>query len=718
MNGNEEILARSQRNNGTKQTYSEHVNGVKNKSLENVEAFECFLQDQEKVKLYKKIINNAAEYHDLGKLNKENQSVFLGERTESKLPIDHRDAGVNYLLGDDFERIEATMVYAHHYPGLPNIVDEKVKNNPFRFANAIDDTKVHLNEYLDLHKKLIGTQSEKDIKNNRWKSMEYRMLLSCLVDADYTDASGDYISSSLPCWEKRLSQLDSYVEGLSKKSESNERNHLRKLFYDRSKNADTNNRIEYCDSPVGSGKTTSIMAHMLNVALKHNLRHIIIVLPYTNIISQTVQVLRKAIVLNGENAEEIVAEHHHQVEFENEKNHYLATTWKAPVIVTTAVQFFETLASNQPTKLRKLCQLPGSAIIFDEYHAMLPAKFMLPAWMWINDLTNHWGCRVCMSSATSNKIWDIDAFKFKSAPKVTALLKSEEAELLKKLEKTRVKLNFNLIKKNEVFTLSKFVNYLDGFDGSKVVVFNTVKNAAYFADYLRKNGYDVLHLSSALTPEDREKIIDEINWRLDPSNNYPKNWILSTTSCVECGLNFSFNYGFCELRSIQSAIQLSGRVNRGNEFEYAELIVFRIRDDNFTVNRQFEQEIAVFERLLESEAINNIDITELVTIAFEEAYKMKEDNSVEIINKEKCRAFESVANNFQIIDDYTITVAASQKLVKKIQSGVSVSATEFQRGSVNVSKSQFNKLELLDEGIPFLSEEQYDTFLGYMKTLV
>lgn len=718
MNENEVILARSQRHDGTKQTYAEHINGVKHKSIENVKAFGGFLQNQEKEDLYEKVINNAAEYHDLGKLNKENQRVFHSERTEGKLPVDHRDAGVQHLLGNDREKIDATLIYAHHYPGLPNIDEERVKNDSFRFDNAVADTENHLNDYLDLHKQLTGAQSEEKMSKYRWKPMEYRMLLSCLVDADYTDASGNYVHSPSTCWEKRLSNLDHYVEGLSKKSESNERNHLRTLFYERSKSAATNNRIEYCDSPVGSGKTTAIMAHMLNVAIKHDLRHIIIVLPYTNIISQTVNVLRKAIVLDGENPEEIVAEHHHQVVFENYNNQYLATTWKAPVIVTTAVQFFETLASNQPVKLRKLNQLAGSAIIFDEYHAMLPAKLMLPAWMWINDLTTNWGCYACMSSATSNKIWDIDAFKSKTSQQVAALLNGDEAEQLKKLEKSRVRLNFDQVKDNKVFTLNKFIDYLDKFDGSKIVVFNTIKNAAYFAYIMRKKGYDVLHLSSALTPEDREAILDEINWRLDPNNNYPKNWILSTTSCVECGINFSFNYGFCELRSLQSAIQLSGRVNRGNEFKYAELIVFRIIDDNFTVNQQFKNEIAVFERLIESEVIDHMDTTQLVTISFEEAYKMKEDKSEEIIKKEKCKAFEFVASNFQVIDDDTITVAASQKLVEKIKSNIFISETEFQRGSVNVSKSKFKELELTEAGIPFLLKEQYDNFLGYMKSLV
>lgn len=73
-----------------------------------------------------------------------------------------------------------------------------------------------------------------------------------------------------------------------------------------------------------------------------------------------------------------MAELHHQVDFDNSKYKYLATTLRAPIIVTTAVEFFETLASNQPAKLRKLHQLTGSAIILDEYHTMLPLKLCSP----------------------------------------------------------------------------------------------------------------------------------------------------------------------------------------------------------------------------------------------------------------------------------------------------------------------------------------------------
>ena len=78
--------------------------------------------------------------------------------------------------------------------------------------------------------------------------------------------------------------------------------------------------MEYCDSPVGTGKTTAVMIHMLKKADQYHFRHIFVVLPYTNIISQTVRILREALVLPGENPEAVVAENHHQADFE--KNEY------------------------------------------------------------------------------------------------------------------------------------------------------------------------------------------------------------------------------------------------------------------------------------------------------------------------------------------------------------------------------------------------------------
>ena len=90
------------------------------------------------------------------------------------------------------------------------------------------------------------------------------------------------------------------------------------------------------------------MAHMLQAAITGNLRHIFVVLPYTNIIKQSVEVYRKSLVLPGEIPEEIVAENHHEVNFQTVDLRQLTTLWSSPIIVTTAVQFFRNIRNGDP----------------------------------------------------------------------------------------------------------------------------------------------------------------------------------------------------------------------------------------------------------------------------------------------------------------------------------------------------------------------------------
>lgn len=383
-------LAHSSRKEKLAQSYRDHVGGVVRNARKNVESILQFAEGKNS-KDYLGIVGTAALYHDLGKLPSENQAVLRGEKESDTLDIEHRDAGVKHLLGDDLERPAATLVYAHHYPGLPNMNKEINRSNRFRFPDAMDDSDDNLSTYLDIHQHAI-----KDLDgiidtnpSTKLSAMEYRILLSCLVDADYSDTAGKELPAAKTRWSERLERLDYYVNALHRQASDpdSERNQLRNELYAWCRSAPLNGPVEYCDSPVGTGKTTAVMARTLKVADEKGLRHILVVVPYINIISQTVEVLREALVLEGENPLEIVAEHHHQADFDSIDLRHLATTWTAPIIVTTAVQFFETLASNMPSKLRKLHQLPGSAVIIDESHAVLPIKLMLPAWKWIMELT-------------------------------------------------------------------------------------------------------------------------------------------------------------------------------------------------------------------------------------------------------------------------------------------------------------------------------------------
>lgn len=714
-------LAHSARNGNPPQSYREHVTGVVGRACNNVNKISPFVE-AEKADCYLGIVKDAATYHDLGKLAVQNQAVLSNTAKHEHLPIEHRDAGVKHLLGSALEHPSATLAYAHHYPGLPNLMEQKTQSFPFRFSAAMADSDDHLQEYLDLHNKqtdcVIGQNSGNPTP--KLSSMEYRILLSCLVDADYSDTAGEQLPCPKTCWTERLKKLDCYVHNLQMNSynSQSERNQLRSEFYGCCRNVATVEPVEYCDSPVGTGKTTAVVAHMLKSAAKNGLHHIFVVLPYTNIIFQTVEVLRKALVLDGENPAEIVAEHHHQADFDSIELRHLASTWTAPIIVTTAVQFFETIASNLPSKLRKLHQLPGSGIIIDESHAVLPLKLMPPAWYWITELKNKWGCRFCLCSGTSFKFWENPVFVKISDTKVSPLLTSELSQKLERFESNRIHLNVWAQDVPHFQNISELVRYIDNYHGSRLVVLNTVRSAAFLAITLQSSGHDVLHLSTALTPNDREVVINEVKRRFDPTTNYNTDWTLVATSCVECGMDFSFRYGFCELRSLQSYLQLGGRISRNSEYDDSSLICFTVTADGLGFNPSFEIPKNVFKKQIQSGQLSTLTITNAVSESFDMECREMGGLSDEICKHERKNAFVDIAEDFRVIPDDTITVIADPDLSEKLRTGAVVSTRELQRGSVNLRKSVIKQLHIKDSELPSLNTRQYDSFLGYMKSLL
>ena len=189
---------------------------------------------------------------------------------------------------------------------------------------------------------------------NALHPMFLRIGLSCLVDADHFDTARNYrtetASPEVPLRPMdRLALLDAHVKFLGASSKS-DRNAVRAAVYETCRNAKVGGGLIACDSPVGTGKTTAIMVHLLRTASEKlpQLRRIFIVLPFTNIIDQSVDVYRRALVGLGENSDEVVAAHYHRAEFANIELRQHTYRWNAPIIVTTAVQFFQTLASNRP----------------------------------------------------------------------------------------------------------------------------------------------------------------------------------------------------------------------------------------------------------------------------------------------------------------------------------------------------------------------------------
>ena len=419
-------------------------------------------------------------------------------------------------------------------------------------------------------------------------SVLLRLALSCLVDADHFDASRhDRQAFSVTSPElgptARLELLDRYVAGLAE-GKDDERTRLRQDVYRDCRNADQSDEsLLACDSPVGSGKTTAIMAHLLNVAAARRLRRVFVVLPYTNIIDQSVSVYRKSLVRTGEDPSRIVAAHHHRAEFDSLAARHLTHLWNSPVVVTTAVQFFETLAACRTGALRKLHQVAGSVIFIDEAHAALPAHLWPIAWKWLQELKTDWGCYFVVGSGSLSRFWELPEF-VDSPPTVPDLVNVRVRDESLDREAARVTYQSH----PDPMNLTMLEPWLLQLPGPRLLIVNTVQSAAVIARHLadwesrdnwQSNHPQVEHLSTALTPTHRAITLNRVIERL--KNKDDRDWTLVATSCVEAGVDFSFRTGVRERACLNSLLQIAGRVNRGSEYETADVWDIQLVHDSW-----------------------------------------------------------------------------------------------------------------------------------------
>lgn len=701
------------------QTYKQHVSEVVRMATDFAEKAAAYSAYGP---LLRDAVGYSAAFHDLGKLDDGNQ-IMLRTGSNGSLPIKHWDAGAAHLMIFHkylANRLAALFVHSHH-GGLPSIIEESIKKaGMFREPSAIENTDTWLTRYLEVHAAEVGVcgVSDLDWKGKAANPLFMRMALSCLVDADHTD-SARYSGNAVPEGEvlleaeKRLTALDNYVTNIPLDEGKEERNALRRQVYDACRFAQpAENGLIACDSPVGTGKTTAVMAHLLNVAKEKGLRRIFVVLPFTNIIDQSVEVYRKALLLDGEEPERVVAAHHHKAEFEEEANRAFSFLWNAPVTVTTAVQFFETLSSNHPATLRKLHQLAGSAIFIDEAHAALPAHLWPQAWKWLQTLVRDWGCYIVMASGSLTRFWELPEFTERPET-LSELVAPEVAESAMKAEKQRITYKV----KDEAMSLDKLCRWIEELPGTRLVILNTVQSAAVVARELsRRHGRNkVEHLSTALAPVHRKATINRVKERLlDKQDN---DWTLVATSCVEAGVDFSFRTAARELCSFVSALQTAGRANRSGEFGTSELWGFKVRPGELLREHPaFKLSAQVLAEMYRE----NLMAPEHCSEAMRREVRNRNQGMCAvdpIVKAEKKSNFPEVNKEFCVIPSNTMTVIVDEELRRRIENHEQIDFREIQMKSVSIytAKAMYFAVAPL-QGCYDLSAWTlaYDDFLGYM----
>lgn len=711
-----DYLAHSAKKGHLAQTYAAHVQGVCERTLKYANEAECYAKRSNGQ--LPSIAQCSAIWHDLGKLDDCNQAVLRGEVTSSHLPVNHVDAGVAALL-DQGCLYAALAVYAHHR-GLPDMEAEYAKGSAiFRDERLPEREAVNfaLDKLCRSHEAMIPLEEgRREEAYEGDQALFFRMLLSCLADADHSDAAaadGQYPENNdMPKLRagERLASLDKYVASLEK---DDERSQLRNQMYFACRNAEIDSDFTDCDSPVGSGKTTAIMAHLLRQAVQRNARRIFVILPYTSIITQSVETYRKALVLQGEDPEAVVAEVHHKADFQSRDTRYLTSLWRAPIIVTTAVAFFETLASNRPAALRRLHELPGSVIFIDESHNALPLRLLPLAWQWMNVLAAEWSCYWVLASGSLVRFWQLESLQEISmvCPKVEMLVPVPLREQLMRYEKDRIAFRREV----SPLGLEDLVEWVQKFPGPRLLILNTVQSAAVIADtFCCKYGRTgVEHLSTALTAEDRDTVIKRVKLRLMDQTD--QDWTLVATSCIEAGVDFSFRTGFREISSLLSLLQAAGRVNRHGDIRGAEIWSFTLQDDS---------------RLKKNPALNTS--SKVLTNYLDKGILIEPNLSTRSMNDEiiyddsclkKIKAllaaeesmmFASVADQFEVIDTDTVTAIVDRELAMQISSGGG-NWQQLQKKAVSIRREKITAWQLKEISKDIYQWTLgYDSFLGYM----
>ena len=392
-----------------------------------------------------------------------------------------------------------------------------------------------------------------------------RMLFSCLVDGDFLDTEefmdtektqsrGTYSSI-----ENLLGAFGGHITKLTAEAKPTPVNRVRAevLHQCRERAFDTPG-IFSLTVPTGGGKTLSSMAFALTHAVHFKKRRIIYVIPYTSIIEQTAGIFRD---IFGDN----VVEHHSNIDPEKEtaKSRLATENWDASIIVTTNVQFFESLFAARTSSCRKLHNIVNSVVVLDEAQLLNP-EFLQPIMDTMNLLSRHYGVTFILSTATQPALNSREGFgwTFKGLDGVREIMTDPDA-LYRDLTRVKVvmPLDFHARRGWEEIATELITHE------SVLAVVNTRRDCRELHRLMPEG---TIHLSAAMCGEHRSRIIAGIRERL-------KKKVLIrvvSTQLVEAGVDIDFPVVYRALSGLDSIAQAAGRCNREGDEKRGKVVVF------------------------------------------------------------------------------------------------------------------------------------------------
>lgn len=642
------------------QPLTEHLNSVARLAENNAEKFGAGK--------FAKIVGLA---HDLGKYSMEFQKRLEG----SLLKVNHSTAGAQEIFKTypqgGFGKILAFIVAGHH-GGLPDGHRGDSKNLPERLIDeTIPDYQYFKNE-IELpklvNKDLQNLPNPKDSRMKGFsKSFCIRMIYSCLVDADFLDTEKfmDVAKFSHRTKNKTLAEIYLQLEKKLQTIKETNLANLSKINIAREKilqrcldMAEQSPNLFTLTVPTGGGKTLSSLAFALKHAIKHGKDRIIYAIPYTSIIEQNADVFRNA--LEDDYTNPVVLEHHSNFEypesdFQNwnskEKKYRLASeNWDMPIIVTTTVQFFESLYANKSSRCRKLHNLVNSVIILDEAQ-LIPLESFKPCLWAIAELVLNYKATIVFCTATQPVIESLLPANLKPIEII------EEPEELYQ-EFRRVKVNY-IGEKSDDELVEKIVCL-----NQNLTIVNTRNHAMILFKKLQEISTDgIYHLSAKMCPRHRKKVLAEIKSRLSDNLNCH----VVSTQLIEAGVDIDFPYVFRSATGIDSIAQAAGRCNREGKLPFGEVSIFYPEKHGMPDQGNFSLVAGLMKETARNLEKFDHDLLSLKAVKdfSKKLLSLKEKNLDEKqileytdnqIGQDLTFPFATISKNFQMVDGKTIGV--------------------------------------------------------------
>ena len=621
---------------------------------------------------------------DIGKYSIKFQERLHGKEEK----VDHSTAGAKVCWEQKGAYQFLSYCIAGHHAGLPDtggVSDTSAQGTMLgRLKKKLEDYQAFAQEIEIPKLKNLPFQPVKGENLDFCASMLIRMIYSCLVDADYIDTelfmNGESIRDSGEPMERLYEKLESYISGWMDNHDLNTINGRRtEILHHCIKKGEGDKGLFRLTVPTGGGKTISSLAFALKHAKEHHMERIIYVIPYTSIIEQNAKIFTD--ILGKDN----VLECHYAVDYElNEelKSMQLATeNWDKPVIVTTNVQFFESLFSNKPSKCRKLHNMTNSVIIFDEAQ-MIPNDYLKPCIAALEQLIRYYHSSIVLCTATQPALKKL----LSSEIKITELCVRMD-EQFSFFKRVSIK-NLNKIMQSELIQRLELENQV-------LCILNTKKRVQSIYQSIKGEG--VYHLSTSMYPVHRKKVLDEIRERLKKQEKC----IVVSTSLVEAGVDLDFETVYRQLAGVDSIIQAAGRCNREGKRTDTECFTYIFKLDQQEFVQVQRQQMEVTESLLEE----NRNLEELNTINkyFEMLYHFRGDNLDKKGIMEKFRKgnfqFAGAAREFKLIEDTSKTVFVpkeeeAQKILTQIKTKGFTKELVRQMGHycVNIDENDFKKM--------------------------